>query len=88
MRPRYQQLSTILCIVVLTSSCATLPMMGRNETFQKNSSLNWKIVMSKRDPVYLTAPDGTECTVSRKRFDKIKSGDSVLCLWQSSREKF
>ena len=40
-----------------------------------------KVVVDKREPVYLVAGDGTSCAVSRKRYEKTRIGDSALCAW-------
>lgn len=73
--------------IMLTSVTATgcLPRAyGQNgdQTF-KSSGLAWKHVHSKREPVYLIAVDGTECTVSKERFAKVKPGESALCVWRT-----
>jgi hypothetical protein len=49
----------------------------------KSSGLAWKEVQTKREPVYLIALDGTECTVSKERFAKVEVGENALCLWRT-----
>lgn len=70
-------------LLLLSTSCA-LPF--KNEEMNRTTAgLTWKPVSDKRDPVYLIAVDGTECTVSAKRYQKVKRGDNVFCLWSSPR---
>ena len=38
-------------------------------------------VASKEPPATLLASDGLRCTVSRDRYEKVRVGDDVLCLW-------
>jgi hypothetical protein len=41
-----------------------------------------KQVVDKREPAYLIAIDGTECTVSAARFNRTELGQRVLCAWR------
>ena len=38
-------------------------------------------VASKEPPATLLASDGLRCTVSHDRYEKVRVGDDVLCLW-------
>jgi hypothetical protein len=67
------------CIAPLRMPQDNTPMKGSTST----GSLGRKPVSAKREPTYLIAVDGTECTVSIKKFKKVKVGDAVFCLWSS-----
>ena len=65
--------------VLLLCSCSLPWTQGRSRT-----TVGWKQVMEKREPVYLIAIDRTECTVTKEKFAQIKPGDSVFCAWRVS----
>ncbi len=72
----------VIGVLTLSAGCALAPF--KNEEMNRaTAGLTWKPVSAKRDPVYLIAVDGTECSVSKKRYDKVKRGDNVFCLWSS-----
>ena len=81
---RTLSLLSVLFVAVILTGCA-FPLLERDPAFNKGSGLNVKPVSAKRDPAYLIAVDGSECTVSKKRFDKVKVGDNQLCLWSAPR---
>ena len=72
-------------VVIATTSCVFINPIKQDPTFGKASALTVKPVNGKREPNYLISIDGTECTVSKKRFDKVKVGDNQLCLWSAPR---
>lgn len=64
------------------SGCASLPLPDALASEAPQAATGWKHVAEKRDPVYLVAVDGTECTVSRARFERVERGDRILCTWR------
>ncbi len=68
-------------LLPLLGACASLPMPRTLTPDTPRGGTGWKHVAEKRDPVYLVAVDGTECTVSRGRFERVERGDRVLCSW-------
>lgn len=74
--------SVVVLVAGVTLGGCGIPLQHQ-EALRKASSVFAKPVSAKRDPVYLIAVDGTECTVPKKRFDKIKVGDNVFCVWSS-----
>jgi hypothetical protein len=79
--------AVLLIAAILLSGCIAPMRMPQDNTLMKGSastgSLGRKPVTGKREPAYLIAVDGTECTVSKKKFKKVKVGDAVFCLWSS-----
>ena len=76
----------VLCIALFTASCGyVFPTRQMEPSFGKASAITVKPVNGKREPNYLISIDGTECSVSKKRFDKVKIGDNQLCLWSAPR---
>jgi hypothetical protein len=45
------------------------------------STAGWKIVSRKIEPTYLIAADGSECTVSRERWENVRVGTRAFCVW-------
>jgi len=45
------------------------------------TGVGWKVVSGKREPIFLLARDGTECMVSKARWEKARLGSQHLCLW-------
>jgi hypothetical protein len=41
-----------------------------------------KLVMAKDPPRTLIAGDDTKCTISEKRFQRVRIGDSYVCNWR------
>jgi hypothetical protein len=41
-----------------------------------------KRVVDKREPAYLIAADGTECTVAAATFNRTRVGQRVFCAWR------
>jgi hypothetical protein len=41
----------------------------------------WKVVNGKREPCFLTSRDGTECTVSEKKWQATAVGTKAFCIW-------
>lgn len=81
---RSRTLACILTTTLVVASCG-VPLLQPRPTYGKSSSLTIKSVSGKREPSYLIAIDGTECTVSKKRFDKVKVGDNQWCVWSAPR---
>jgi hypothetical protein len=74
----------VLFVAIMGSSCVVSAPFEKQSTLTNTAGgLAWKPVSAMRDPVYLIAIDGTECTVSKKKYAKIKVGDNVFCLWSS-----
>ena len=46
--------------------------------------VGWKLVTGKREPFYLISRDGTECMVSKEKWEKTVIGTQVLCLWSKA----
>jgi hypothetical protein len=74
--------AVLIGILVLSTGCMG-PAFQNDGLNRKASGLARKPVSAKRDPVYLISVDGSECSVPKKRYDKIKRGDAVFCLWSS-----
>jgi hypothetical protein len=74
---------TLVLAAVPAAGCISVPFAKNGNENVKASGLGWKLVESKREPAYLIAVDGTECTVSKERFAKAKRGDNALCLWRT-----
>jgi hypothetical protein len=72
-----------LFLAISMSGCSALSPFKGPDGLLKASSMLWKPVSAKRDPAYSIAVDGTECTVPKKRYDKIKIGDNAFCVWSS-----
>jgi hypothetical protein len=74
-------------VVILTcaaaAACSPHAFAKNGNQNYKSSGLALKHVEAKREPVYLIATDGSECTVSKERFAKTKRGDSALCIWRT-----
>lgn len=70
-------LAPLALACILTAGCFIFPGSRRNA-----DGLGWKAVMEKREPVYLIAIDGTECTVSSERWAQAKPGRQFFCHWQ------
>lgn len=49
--------------------------------FSQSNGLARKCIVDKVAPAYLVAADGSECTVTEKRFRETRVGDMVLCMW-------
>lgn len=77
--------AALVIATIFISGC--IAPMNQDDSLMKGSSssgsLGRKPVTGKREPAYLIAVDGTECTVSTKKFKKVKVGDAVFCLWSS-----
>ena len=43
----------------------------------------YKTVSAKEEPMTLVALDGTLCTVTPAKYNKVKIGDRVVCGWRS-----
>jgi hypothetical protein len=71
----------LVALVPFLGACVSLPMPRTLTPDTPRAGTGWKHVAEKRDPVYLVAVDGTECTVSRGRFERVERGDRVLCSW-------
>jgi hypothetical protein len=65
--------------VLLLGACSSPFSQGRQST------VGWKQVLEKREPVYLIAVDLSECTVTKERYAKINPGDNVFCNWRATR---
>lgn len=74
---------TSLCglavMVLLVSACSTLS-RGRGESGR--TQVEYRVIRAKREPNLLISTDGSECTVSRSRWDKAKVGEQHLCAWE------
>jgi hypothetical protein len=75
----------LVLTALATAGCMSMPYAKNGGEMVKSSGLGWKHVQSKREPVYLIAVDGTECTVSKERFAKVQPGGSALCVWGNPR---
>lgn len=81
--------AAVLLVVTVLMGSGCLPRQFQNDSSMKSSgSLGRKPVAGMREPTYLIAIDGTECTVSKKKFAKVKVGDAVFCLWSSPAKDF
>jgi hypothetical protein len=74
----------LVLTAVVTAGCLSRPYAKNGSDFVKSSGLGWKHVQSKREPIYLIAADGTECTVSKERFARVQPGESALCVWRQT----
>jgi len=43
--------------------------------------LGWKEVTGKREPHFLIARDGTECTVTAAKWEEFPIGTKAFCVW-------
>ncbi|HEY0810657.1 MAG TPA: hypothetical protein VGD49_10880, partial [Longimicrobiales bacterium] len=81
--------AAVLLVLTALMGSGCLPRQFQNDSSIKSSgSLGRKPVVGMREPTYLIAIDGTECTVSKKKFAKVKVGDAVFCLWSSPTKEF
>lgn len=55
---------------------------GLNSRTREGTVVETKTIRSKREPNLLIAMDGTECVVSRARWEKATAGDPYLCAWR------
>ncbi len=76
MRRRYL---ILLALPLLAGCVALLP--ARSRVKGAPPQVASKVVVDKREPVYLVAGDGTTCEVSRKQFERVRIGDDILCAW-------
>ncbi len=60
------------------------PALGPSSTAQGNDSptLQHKKVAQKEEPNILIAADQTRCEVDRTKFESVKQGDAVWCVWR------
>jgi hypothetical protein len=86
-----------LLVVSSLSSCTPFPIRvgapppGGNSPAQANAAESRrpplptrKVVAAKQgERTVLIAQDGTWCTVSTSRYERIRLGDAVLCAWQT-----
>lgn len=55
---------------------------GLNPRTREGTVVETKIIRNKREPNLLIAMDGTECVVSRLRWEKATPGEAYLCAWR------
>jgi hypothetical protein len=48
----------------------------------RSGGVGVKEVVDKREPAYLIAVDGTECTVVAATFNRTRIGQRVFCVWR------
>ena len=53
-------------------------------TRAEDAQVSMKRVTAKEAPTTLVADDGSRCSVSEKRFDDTRIGDSALCVWRKA----
>jgi hypothetical protein len=86
MRPTIPPLLLVLPFCVLLTGCVMLQPLKKREPdtalTRNTAGIGFKQVTDKREPAYLVAMDGTECTVSREAFRKVRVGESVFCVWR------
>ena len=49
------------------------------------STIGRRQVVSKEAPETLVATGGARCTVDREKFERVRSGDRVWCMWSGGR---
>lgn len=72
------RIALVALVAVAMSGCIT---PGRFGPGPDGNGWGWKPVASKTPPSTLVARDGTFCTVTEDRFERIKVGDRAGCFW-------
>jgi hypothetical protein len=84
--PSSPSVALFLPLSVLLTGCVMLQPLKKREPdtalTRNTAGIGFKQVTDKREPAYLVAMDGTECTVSRGAFQKARVGESVFCAWR------
>ena len=65
-----------------TAACASIPLP--DVAGRETPDLERKRVAAKHEPAELIAVDGTRCTAGSGKFERVKLGDRVWCIWQRS----
>ena len=65
--------------IMAVPGCAALPSANGEE--EGRAALRRKAVVEKREPNELVAADGTWCAADRERFEAIRVGEAIWCVW-------
>lgn len=69
----------IAVLALSLSGCSILEMVANDAGLSSPS----KRVADKAPPNVLVAQDGTTCKVPTSRFDRVRIGQSITCVWSS-----
>jgi hypothetical protein len=72
------RIALVALLAAATSSCI---MPARYASGADGTGWGRKPVEAKDAPATLVARDGSVCTVSRDRFERVRLGDRVICFW-------
>ncbi|CAN5180235.1 hypothetical protein BH24GEM2_BH24GEM2_07710 [soil metagenome] len=81
MNLRIGRLAT-LALLVSVAACASIPLP--DVAGRETPALERKTVVAKQEPQELIAADGTRCTSGAGKFERVRPGDRVWCVWQRS----
>ena len=73
--------AALLAVTVTVAGCTTLPHSRGATEGSPRAKLGRKMVVRKQEPRELIANDGSTCTTTDGRFERVRPGQSTWCLW-------
>lgn len=73
--------AALLVVTVTVAGCTTLPASRGVTEGSPRAKLGRKMVVRKQEPRELIADDGSTCTTSTERFERVRPGQNAWCLW-------